>query len=63
MTRNALDAEHYTEPQTLALERERLLGRLWIFVGFSSMVRDRKQIFTPKIARVPVVVQRTESGI
>lgn len=63
MTRHALDAAHYTEPQTLALERERLFGRLWIFVGFSSMVRERNQFFTRKIAGVPVVVQRTESGI
>ncbi|MBG6498498.1 aromatic ring-hydroxylating dioxygenase subunit alpha [Pseudomonas aeruginosa] len=63
MTRHALDAAHYTEPQTLALERERLFGRLWIVVGVSSMVRERNQFFTRKIAGGPGVVQRTESGI
>lgn len=63
MTRHALDVEHYISPETFALEREKLFGKLWIFVGFSSMVRERNQFFTRKVAGVPILVQRTEAGI
>ncbi|MDF5939818.1 Rieske 2Fe-2S domain-containing protein [Pseudomonas aeruginosa] len=63
MTRHALDAAHYTEPQTLALEREGCSAGSgsssasvrWCASATSSSPR--------KIAGVPVVVQRTESGI
>lgn len=63
MSRHALDATHYTSPQTFSLERQRLFGTLWIFVGFSSMVRERNQFFTRRIAGVPVLIQRTDAGI
>ncbi len=63
MTRHALDALHYTSEKTFALERERLFGRLWNFVGFSTMVRERNQFFTRTIAGVPVLVQRTSAGV
>lgn len=63
MPRHALDVTHYISPQTLALERERLFGKLWTFVGFSSMVRERNQFFTRKVAGVPILVQRTDAGI
>lgn len=63
MSRHALDAKHYTCLNTFSLERERLFGRLWIFVGFSSMVRERNQFFTRDIAGVPVLIQHTGAGV
>ncbi|WP_244150015.1 aromatic ring-hydroxylating oxygenase subunit alpha [Xanthomonas sacchari] len=65
MTRHALDAEHYISPHSLRLEQQRLFGKLWIFAGFASMVRERNQFFARQIAGVPVpvLVQRTEAGI
>lgn len=63
MPRHALDVQHYTETETLNLERENLFGKLWTFVGFSSMVRERNQFFSRKVAGVPLLVQRTEAGI
>jgi phenylpropionate dioxygenase-like ring-hydroxylating dioxygenase large terminal subunit len=63
MPRHALDATHYISPQSLAMEREKLFGRLWTFVGFSSMVAERNQYFTRKVAGVPILVQRTDNGI
>ncbi len=63
MTRHALDAEHYISPHSLRLEQQRLFGKLWIFVGFASMVRERNQFFARQVAGVPVLVQRTEAGI
>ena len=63
MTRHALDVKHYIQPETFALEREKLFSKLWIFAGFSAMVRERNQFFTRKIAGIPVLIQRTNSGI
>lgn len=63
MSRHALDAKHYISSDTLTLERKNLFGRLWIFVGFSSMVREKHQFFTRKVAGHPLLVQRTEAGI
>ncbi|WP_115530691.1 aromatic ring-hydroxylating oxygenase subunit alpha [Xanthomonas campestris] len=63
MTRHALDAQHYTSADTFVLEQQRLFARLWNFVGFSSMVRERNQFFTRTIAGTPVLVQRTAAGI
>lgn len=63
MPRHALDVTHYTSLRTLALEREKLFGRLWTFVGFSSMVTERNQFFTRKVAGVPILIQRTDAGI
>lgn len=63
MTRHALDVEHYISSETFALEREKLFGKLWIFVGFSSMVREHNRFFTRKVAGVPILVQRTAVGI
>jgi choline monooxygenase len=63
MTRHALDVEHYISPETFALEREKLFGKLWTFVGFSSMVRERNQFFTRKVAGVPILIQRTTAGV
>ncbi len=63
MSRHALDAKHYISSETLDLERKNLFGRLWIFVGFSSMVREKHQFFTRKVAGRPLLVQRTEAGI
>ncbi|WP_173476936.1 aromatic ring-hydroxylating oxygenase subunit alpha [Pseudomonas protegens] len=63
MSRHALDASHYTSQETLSRERAHLFGALWTFVGFTSMVRERNQFFTRKVAGVPILVQRTEAGI
>lgn len=63
MTRHALDAMHYTSAETFARERENLFGKLWIFAGLSSMVRERNQFFTRTIAGVPILVQRTAAGV
>lgn len=63
MSRHVLDASHYTSPETLSRERANLFGALWTFVGFTSMVRERNQFFTRKVAGVPILVQRTEAGI
>ncbi|CBA15909.1 aromatic ring-hydroxylating dioxygenase subunit alpha [Xanthomonas albilineans] len=63
MPRHALDATHYTSPDTFRLEQQRLFGRLWIFVGFASLVRERNQFFARQVAGVPVLVQRTDAGI
>lgn len=63
MSRHALNPEHYTSQATFELERERLFGRLWTFVGFASMVAEKNRFFTRKVAGVPVLVQRTEAGI
>ncbi|MCG8276533.1 aromatic ring-hydroxylating dioxygenase subunit alpha [Stenotrophomonas sp. NLF4-10] len=63
MSRHALNPEHYTSQATFELERERLFGRLWTFVGFASMVAEKNRFFTRKVAGVPVLVQRTDAGI
>lgn len=63
MSRHALDSSHYTSTETLSLERQRLFGKLWTFVGFSSMARERNQFFTRTVAGVPVLIQRTDAGI
>jgi len=63
MPRHALDVKHYTCSETLSLEREKLFGKLWIFVGFSSMVRQHNQFFSRKVAGIPILIQRTDAGI
>ncbi|WP_265042177.1 aromatic ring-hydroxylating oxygenase subunit alpha [Wolbachia endosymbiont (group B) of Melanostoma mellinum] len=63
MMRHALNAEHYISPRTFLLENDRIFSKLWIFVGFSSMVRRRNQFFTRKVAGIPILVQRTKAGI
>ena len=50
MSRHALNPEHYTSQATFELERERLFGRLWTFVGFASMVAEKNRFFTRKVA-------------
>lgn len=62
-SRHALDAEHYTSQHSFQLERNRIFSRLWIFIGFGSMVREHNQFFTRVVAGVPILVQRTEAGI
>lgn len=63
MIRHALDAEHYISPHTFSLESDRIFSKLWIFVGFSSMVRQRNQFFTRKVAGIPILVQHTDTGV
>ncbi|MFK3791274.1 aromatic ring-hydroxylating dioxygenase subunit alpha [Pseudomonas piscis] len=63
MSRHALDVANYTSLETLSLEKAKLFGRLWNFVGFTSMVRERNQFFTRKIAGTPILIQRTDAGI
>jgi len=63
MTRHALDAEYYTSSHTFSLEYERIFSKLWIFIGFSSMARQCNQFFTRKVAGIPILVQRTETGV
>ena len=63
MPRHALDATHYTSTATLKLEQKNLFGKLWTFVGFTSMVQNHNQFFSRKVAGVPIFVQRTDAGI
>lgn len=63
MTRHALDSQYYTSPQIFSREGDRIFSKLWIFVGFSSMVSQCNQFFTRRVADVPILVQRTEKGI
>lgn len=63
MSRHALDSEHYTSSETFLLEQKYIFKSLWIFAGFTSQVQECNQFFTRKIAGVPVVVQRTDTGI
>ncbi|MGZ0702091.1 aromatic ring-hydroxylating oxygenase subunit alpha [Pseudomonas piscis] len=63
MPRHALDVANYTSLETFSLEKAKLFGRLWNFVGFTSMVRERNQFFTRKVAGIPILIQRTDAGI
>ncbi|WP_449434292.1 aromatic ring-hydroxylating oxygenase subunit alpha [Pseudomonas putida] len=63
LSRHGLDATHYRCPATLEQEQQRLFGKLWNFVGFTSLVAERNQFITRTLAGVPVLVQRTEAGL
>ncbi|MCD5996852.1 Rieske 2Fe-2S domain-containing protein [Pseudomonas sp. CDFA 602] len=63
MPRHALDAQHYLSTETFSQEQKNLFGKLWTFVGFTSMVQQQNQFFSRKVAGVPIFVQRTEAGI
>jgi phenylpropionate dioxygenase-like ring-hydroxylating dioxygenase large terminal subunit len=63
MIRHLLDAIHYRCPATFEKEQTRLFGKLWMFVGFTSQVADRNQFITRTVASVPVLVQRTDTGL
>ncbi len=54
---------HYTSPDILGLERERLFSRIWIFAGFNTFLQQRNQYIARRIAGVPVVIQRTREGL
>jgi len=62
-SRHALDAKHYISPETFALERENIFGKLWIFAGLATSLKEKNQFFTRKIAGVPLLIQRTEAGL
>jgi phenylpropionate dioxygenase-like ring-hydroxylating dioxygenase large terminal subunit len=59
------DAVHrrvYTDPEIFALERERLFGRAWLFVGHESQVARTGDFFTTELAGQPVVMVRHSDG-
>lgn len=63
MLRHALDADHYTSPQTFALEQQNLFGKHWIFAGFAQFLREQNRFVARQIAGVPILLQRTARGI
>ncbi len=59
------DAVHrrvYTDPAIFDLERERLFGRAWLYVGHESQVAQKGDFFTTELAGQPVVMVRHSDG-
>ncbi|MEQ8697746.1 MAG: Rieske 2Fe-2S domain-containing protein [Bauldia litoralis] len=52
----------YTDPEIFALERERLFGRAWLYVGHESQVANKGDFFTTELAGQPVIMVRHSDG-
>lgn len=52
----------YTDPKIFALERERIFGRAWLYVGHESQVAQKGDFFTTEMAGQPVVMVRHSDG-
>lgn len=61
--RPALSSEHYTDARFFELERLRIFGRLWCFVGLKMMVSKPGSYFARDLAGTPVVLQNVGGEI
>lgn len=52
----------YCDPAIFDLERERIFGRAWIYVGHESQIRHEGDYFCTEIAKRPIVVVRGAGG-
>jgi choline monooxygenase len=59
---STLPANWYTDPAIYALERERIFGRYWQYVGLAEQVAQPGDFFTCTVGEVPVVVTRDAAG-
>ena len=58
-----LPAGWYTEPHVLALERERIFARAWMYLGPAERVREPGSFLAGQVGHVPVVVTRDREGV
>ena len=59
---NSLPARFYTDPAVVALEREEIFFRSWIFVGHVSEVAEPGDYFTTSVFEQNIIVIRAEDG-
>lgn len=59
---STMPARWYVDPTFHAVERERIFGRTWQYVGHTGQLPERGSYFTAAIAGEPVVVLRGEDG-
>lgn len=52
----------YTDPALFDLEMERIFGRIWVYVGHESQIRNPGDYFCTRIGRQPVVLTRHRDG-
>jgi choline monooxygenase len=60
---STLPARAYTDPEVLALERERIFARTWQPAGGAESVRRAGEFFTADVAGEPLVVLRDAGGV
>jgi choline monooxygenase len=58
-----LPATWYTDPDVFDLEKRNVFRRAWQYVGLTEQVAHPGDFFTCKLADVPIVVTRDDSGI
>ena len=56
------DRRIYSDPAVFELEKERIFGRAWIYVGHESQLRTAGDFVRASIGNHDVVLARTESG-
>ena len=54
----SLPARFYTDPEVLALEREQIFFRSWLFVGHVTDVREVGDYFTTQVFNQSVIIMR-----
>ena len=52
----------FTEPDILALERERIFDRCWLYAGHESEVKEAGDFVTRRVAGRPVIISRGTDG-
>ena len=52
----------YTDPQVFEAERQRLFGRIWLWLGHESQVRRPGDFFTARLAGERIIVARHSDG-
>jgi choline monooxygenase len=57
-----LPASWYSDPAVSDLERERIFGRAWQYVGSAAAVRESGSFLAGRVGHVPVVVVRGADG-
>ena len=58
-----LTAAHYCSAEIFELEQARIFRKLWIFVGFRTLLNAPNAFLTHEIGGVPVVVQNTNGEL
>jgi hypothetical protein len=59
---STLPARWYTEPDFLALEKEKIFFKTWQWVGSAGLVQRPGDFFTHDLYGEPLVVTRTKEG-
>ena len=52
----------YSDPAIFELERERIFGAAWVYVGHESQVKNIGDFFCTQVAGKPIVVVRDATG-